>query len=124
MRITSWSCLFLSVACTRASNLPPTPASATACSSDVIASFPLPHLDSLRHAWYGKQWRALGEGPLCRAVGDREHVYRFVWVPTFDPTVAVTITIGAQHYRLRAKKLSGAGGYEPGRLVICAFSKR
>jgi len=70
-----------------------------------------------REAWYSSQLRAAKEGALCRLPDDTGSVYRFTWIPSFNPTVVVRVESGANGYRITAKSLSGAGGYEPGSLA-------
>ncbi len=68
-----------------------------------------------REGWYGKHLRALQEPALCAKPG--VEVYRFLWLRTFHNPIAVRIQRLDDHYRLIGKQLSGAGGYEPGKLV-------
>ena len=75
--------------------------------------FPAPYLQK-REGWYGPTWRALNAEPICRlALGELE-VFRFVWLPSFDPAVAVTVSLTSTGSTLVAKRLNGAGGYAPG----------
>jgi hypothetical protein len=69
-----------------------------------------------REGWYGKHLRVLEEQPLC-APAARE-VYRLTWIPTFHPSIVVRVEHDSAGYQLRAKRESGAGGYEPGKLVV------
>jgi hypothetical protein len=59
----------------------------------------------------------LRETNLCAEVGQARQVLRFVWVPSFHPTIAVIVRDEGGKSVLWAKKLSGAGGYEPGKLA-------
>jgi hypothetical protein len=70
-----------------------------------------------REGWYGTQLRAAGEHVLRCLPGDSGPIYRFLWVPTFHHTVVVRVEPGAIGYRITAKTLSGAGGYDPGALA-------
>jgi hypothetical protein len=80
-------------------------------STKVFASTPLAD----REGWYGQHLRALGERPLC---GLAAEVYRLTWVPSFHPTIVVRVEHDSAGYLLRAKRESGAGGYEPGQLAV------
>jgi len=68
-----------------------------------------------REGWYGRHLSVLDERPLCDSA---QEVYRLTWVPSFHPTVVVRIERDSVGYLLRAKRESGAGGYEPGRLAV------
>ena len=70
-----------------------------------------------REAWYGKQLRAMDEHPFCTDSGNVAESYRFTWIPSFHPAVAVRIDLTTTGYRLTGKILNGAGGYEPGSLA-------
>src|SRR5437899_71307 len=93
------------------------PVHATRCPSNQTAGFPFNAPDSLRRAWYGQQFRALGEKSLCAELAGARQVVRLVWVPSFHPSVAVKVRDEGDKHVVRAKKLSGAGGYEPGNLI-------
>lgn len=67
-----------------------------------------------RDGWYGKQLRALGEGGFCANANAAPERYRFVWIPSFHPSIVVRAERNGSSQRLVAKILSGAGGYEPG----------
>src|SRR2546426_5623559 len=68
-----------------------------------------------RESWYGKHLGAMQEPALCAKPG--VEVYRFLWLRTFHNPIAVRIQRLDDHYRLIGKQLSGAGGYEAGKLV-------
>jgi len=70
-----------------------------------------------REGWYGSQLRAAGEHPLCQSPEQAQVVYRLTWIPSFHPSVIVCIERTSVGYQLRAKTLSGAGGYDPGHLA-------
>jgi hypothetical protein len=70
-----------------------------------------------REGWYGRQLRAAGERPLCQSPEQPHVVYRLTWIPSFHPSVIVLIERTSVGYQLRAKTLSGAGGYDPGHLA-------
>lgn len=74
-------------------------------------------LDPLRKGWYASMMQALHENYLWKE-DNKQEVYRFIWLRTFHHPVAVRVehtngsTIAVQ------KESSGAGGYEPGRLIV------
>ena len=97
---------------------PPAPALARLCKIWGPAGFPFSQPDRFTSTWYGKKWRALGEGGLCTEAHGARQVWRFVFVPSFHPTVAVILRQFRDSAVIEAKRLDGAGGYEPGNLVV------
>ncbi len=85
--------------------------SAAVCSPVDTAYFTATSLRD-RESWYGKHLRAMGEHRLCAAPG--VEAYRFLWLRTFHHPVLIRLDRTPRGYQLRAVKLSGAGGYEPG----------
>lgn len=79
--------------------------------------FPFDGKGSFVRTWYAKQWRALKDRGLCDEVGDAGQAWRFTFVPSFNPSVAVIIKEYKDSILMEAKRLDGAGGYEPGELV-------
>ncbi len=69
---------------------------------------------SSREGWYGGQLRAMGESQLCESRDHVGTVFRLTWIPSFHPSVTVRIVAAPDGYRLIAKILNGAGGYQPG----------
>jgi hypothetical protein len=76
-------------------------------------------LDATRAHWYSCQLKALDEPSLLDAAKDPSlQAYRFIWLRTFHHPVAVRIEVMADGTaKLTAKVASGAGGYDPGKLV-------
>jgi hypothetical protein len=78
-----------------------------------------PRLDHFVYGWYSQQLKALDETSLFElsknpAVGS----YRFLWLRTFHHPVAVRVDVLADGTAtLRTKIASGAGGYDPGKLI-------
>jgi hypothetical protein len=74
--------------------------------------------DDFRAGWYSKHLVAMHEPSLLmddNAGGER---YRFLWLRTFHhPVVIRAERFGNQRF-LIAKELNGAGGYEPGKLIV------
>jgi hypothetical protein len=87
------------------------------CARDTTSVFPDSALRE-REGWYGKHLRALGEGRLCPVPPGVAEAYRFLWLRTFHHPVVVTVERGQHGTRLRARETDGAGGYEPGRLIV------
>ncbi|HMJ07490.1 MAG TPA: hypothetical protein VK468_00700, partial [Pyrinomonadaceae bacterium] len=75
------------------------------------------HSDSGANNWYGRFLKVMGEKPLLRSSNDdADEVYRFLWLRTFHHPVSVRIERSRSSFRIIAVELSGAGGYEPGRI--------
>ena len=72
--------------------------------------------DAFLRTWYAEQLAAMGESPLPRLA---QPAWRFLWLRTFDPAIAVRVesTSADGGARLVATWLSGMGGYEPGHVV-------
>jgi len=75
--------------------------------------------DSFRSDWYSKHLKALEEPSLLQKSKDSTaESYRFVWLRTFHHPIIVRVDIQANGgAELTTKASSGAGGYEPGKLV-------
>jgi hypothetical protein len=84
-----------------------------ACPERDTSLFPTAYLQR-RISWYGGQWAALNAAPLCARTRNQPEVYRFVWLPTFHPAIAVAISDSTGKWWLHATRLNGAGGYAPG----------
>lgn len=68
--------------------------------------------------WYSKHLRAMKEGPFYYAENVEAERYRFLWLRTFHHPVAVRVWDAGGDRFVTLKELSGAGGYEPGRLLL------
>lgn len=75
-----------------------------------------PDLHDFRSRWYSSHLHALQEQPLHPPAHDRPALYRFLWLPTFDHPVAVTLANAAGEWAATFKRTNGHGGYEPGAL--------
>jgi hypothetical protein len=71
--------------------------------------------DTFTNDWYSGQLRAAAE-PRLRATGEDREIFRLSWIPSFHPTVIVRVERNESQYVLVAKRLTGAGGYEPGKV--------
>jgi hypothetical protein len=69
--------------------------------------------------WYSKHLRAMNEPSLLAQSKDpKAHTYRFLWLRTFHHPVSVRVEINSDgSAEVFTKVLSGAGGYEPGKLI-------
>jgi hypothetical protein len=76
-------------------------------------------VDAGRARWYSCQLRALDEPSLlAEAKNPSTQSYRFLWLRTFHHPVAVRLDIMLDGTsKLTVKIASGAGGYEPGKLI-------
>ena len=72
--------------------------------------------DTFLRDWYSKHLFAAGETSL--RVSSADEVYRFTHLPSFRHPLVIRVEDRDGRRRIIAKELDGAGGYEPGRLVI------
>jgi hypothetical protein len=75
---------------------------------------------SLYLHWYSAYLKAMEEPPFHELAKKRSfHGYRFLFLPSFHAPVCIRLEIQPDNSGLLTiKKLSGAGGYTPGRLVV------
>src|SRR5688572_21183417 len=78
-----------------------------------------PDLDAFMESWYSNALERVNERSLNRAARDKKrHVYRFLWLRSFHPPVAIRIEItGDGTGNLVGKQLDGRGGYDFGRRI-------
>ena len=69
----------------------------------------------LLHSAYSLQLCAMGE-PVLSKPGAGKVRFRFIWLRTFHPGIAIRIEHDFSHTKLIATKLSGAGGQSPGKV--------
>lgn len=79
-------------------------------------------VDDFRAEWYSKVWRAAGEPSLYLQTRDAKpplrRTYRFSWLRTFHAPIIVRLEErDGDQYWISAKRLSGAGGYDPGQVT-------
>ena len=74
-------------------------------------------LDTFVNAWYSKMLFALKEPIISNYKGDKE-IYRFTWLRTFHHPVSIRLEKQDNIIKLFSKISSGAGGYEPGHLIM------
>jgi hypothetical protein len=79
-----------------------------------------PDLHEFTVAWYSKHLSAMDEPSLWKQVADKgAESYRFTWLRTFHPPFAFRVQVRADETgALIVKSTSGAGGYDPGHLVL------
>ena len=73
--------------------------------------------DTFLVQWYSKMLIALRE-PIIFNDSSINEIYRFTWLRTFHNPIAVRIEKNGNNINLYWKLCNGAGGYEPGKLVL------
>ncbi len=74
-------------------------------------------LDSLANNWYSKHLTAMNEPILYKGELNKE-IFRFTWLRTFDNPIMIRIEKKNDSINLIYKVTNGAGGYEPGEIII------
>ncbi|MEQ1606961.1 MAG: hypothetical protein ABL999_19015 [Pyrinomonadaceae bacterium] len=88
-----------------------------------------------RGSWYGKHLTAMDEPSLIADRDLESEVYRFLWLRTFDHPMAIRIVRSSDVVTLTVVEMTGAGGYEPGSILLkktkiiegdhwCVFQKK
>jgi hypothetical protein len=81
----------------------------------------MPLLSKIERDWFSSQLEAAKEPMLYEASLRSRRVgawtIRFTWLRSFDPGIVVRIEGDGNKRTLIAKQLSGAGGYDPGRIA-------
>jgi hypothetical protein len=67
--------------------------------------------------WYSSQLRAMSE-PILHKNYSVYNSYRFTWLRTFHHPIAVRIDNKKGQILLTWKECDGAGGYEPGKIIV------
>ena len=87
------------------------------CSSD---SGPWPLISEVEQEWYPEQWLAARE-PSFFMLSEQDpppkFALRFSYIPSFSPSIFVRVQEDEGAYTLIAKRMDGAGGYEPGSIA-------
>lgn len=73
--------------------------------------------DTFLVTWYSGMLKALKE-PILFNKSVKKEIYRLTWLRTFHNPVAIRIEKSEGGYTLFWKLCDGAGGYEPGQLII------
>jgi len=80
----------------------------------------LPLIGEVEEEWYPDQWMAARE-PSFFLFSEQDappkFALRFSYFPSFSPSIFVRIQEDDGNYTLFAKRLDGAGGYEPGSIA-------
>ena len=74
-------------------------------------------LKDFRNKWYSSQLKAMNE-PILKSLTSPAEVYRFTWLRSFHNPVAVRMERKGEDLKVFWKLCSGAGGYDPGRMII------
>ena len=76
--------------------------------------------DDFRESWFGNQLAAMHEPVLSTLPGTGErnrYVLRVTFLPSFHPAYAVRIDARGARPTVRMTRLTGTGGYDPGRIA-------
>lgn len=74
-------------------------------------------LDGFVNSWYSKSLFTLREPVIYNSKSNRE-VYRFTWLRSFDNPISIRIEKHKEKITFFSKVANGAGGYNPGKLII------
>jgi len=74
-------------------------------------------LDTFVNSWYSHMLFALREPVLKDYKGDKE-IYRFTWLRSFNHPAVIRLEKQGDIVRLFSKVSNGAGGYEPGKIIL------
>lgn len=77
-------------------------------------------IGEVEQEWYPRQWQAARE-PSFYGLSEQDippaFALRFSYIPSFTPSVFIRVHRESDGLRLVAKEMSGAGGYEPGKIA-------
>ena len=73
--------------------------------------------EPFHNAWYSKHLNAMKE-PVIYVDNTLNEIYRFTWLRSFHHPIAIRIEKQENKYMLYWKVCNGAGGYDPGELII------
>jgi len=107
--------------CAQVEYLPPSLRSSVYVCETGATSHPFPAVSDGEADWFSSQWRAAGEPSLYEQSispdSRRKNTYRFTWLRSFHAPIIVRIDEDASgNMHLTAKRLTGKGGYAPGRI--------
>ncbi|HEY0728033.1 MAG TPA: hypothetical protein VGD38_08205 [Pyrinomonadaceae bacterium] len=80
--------------------------------------FPTDAVSESRTEWYSKHLAAMKEASLYASDNDAVESYRFLWLRSFHRPIAVRLWKTETDQFITFKETNGAGGYEPGDLVV------
>lgn len=72
--------------------------------------------DEFRRQWYSKNLTPTGEPSLSCGIPTAEETYRFTWLHTYGPPTVIRFTRAGTKMIMHSRVLSGAAGYNPGKL--------
>lgn len=79
--------------------------------------FAIVGLDSFVNSWFSAQLFAMQE-PVLSSGHPEQEVYRFTWLRTFHNPISIRAEMQNERYYIIKKMANGAGGYDPGKLVV------
>lgn len=82
---------------------------------------PRDNINNFSVYWYRSQLKALDEPSLWKLSkqSSRERVYRFLWLRSFHHPIVVRLNLNPDGSGTVTTKIaSGAGGYDPGKLIV------
>ena len=85
--------------------------------SHIDSSFKVVALDSFLNNWYSAQLFALKE-PILKDYPQNIETYRFTWLRTLHHPISIRMDKSQKGVFLTVKMCNGAGGYEPGKLIL------
>jgi hypothetical protein len=77
-------------------------------------------IDSFVNKWFSGMLFALHE-PVLYNANTKDKIYRFTWLRTFHSPAVVRIQTDDRNYSVSVKMSDGAGGYEPGKIILDSF---
>ena len=75
-------------------------------------------VDQFVRSWYSKHLLAMNEPSLLPVPDKTGETYRFLWLRTFHHPIAVRLELIGDNPSLHRVELDGAGGYEPGSVLL------
>lgn len=83
-----------------------------------LTYFPTDAVSKLQTEWYSKHLAAMEEASLYAPDSVAVESYRFLWLRSFHHPIAVHMWKSGTAQFITFKQMSGAGGYEPGHIVV------
>lgn len=74
--------------------------------------------DRFRIRWYTKHLKVMNEPSLLSVPDEINEAYRFLWLRSFHNPIALRIWRVGEQRCLAVKESDGAGGYEPGKIIV------
>ena len=73
-------------------------------------------MDAFQREWYSRHLAAMRQSSLSCGAPDTSETYRFLWLRSFHRSISVRVALRPDGARIEFTELTGAGGYEPGRI--------